>query len=48
MRTIASILTALKVSDFLCLAGTPEWCRIFVSPLIAFLVFMGLTTQKEV
>ena len=47
MRTIASIFTALKVSDFLCMAGMPEEFRIFVSPLIAVFVWIGLTEWKE-
>ena len=47
MRSIASILAALKVSDFLCMAGMPEECRIFISPMVSVFVWLGLTAWKE-
>ena len=47
MRWIASILTALKVSDFLCMAGMPEEFRIGISPIVAFFVWIGLTVWRD-
>lgn len=47
MRTIASIFTVLKVSDFLCMAGMPEEFRIGISPIVAVFVWIGLTVWRD-